>query len=464
MSALSQSAQATLTALRDKRASVGVVGLGYVGLPLLMCFHQAGLRVVGFDIDATKCDKLRRGENYLPHLGEDLCRPLATGEGASRFITGTDPAILAACDAIVLCVPTPLGGHAEPDLSYVEQTGRLVGNVAREGCLVVLESTSYPGTTREVLLPALLRGARDRSLHNVDNDSPFLLAFSPEREDPGNATHTTRTIPKLVGGRSDVSQQAALLLYAMAVQQVVPVETMEIAEAAKVFENVFRAVNIALVNELKLILEPMGIDVWQVIAAASTKPFGFMPFYPGPGLGGHCIPIDPFYLAWKARQFKVPARFIELAGEINTAMPSHVVQRTMLALNDQGKSVRGAKILVLGLAYKPDIADVRESPSFEIIERLEDLGAVVHYCDPHVPKTWAMRKHDLGLESVQLTPQVVRDMDAVLISTAHRSFDYALLAREAKLIIDTRNAMRRASEAPDTGFDAGLLRGKLVLV
>jgi UDP-N-acetyl-D-glucosamine dehydrogenase len=459
MSELHPLTSQTLKKLQDKGAVVGVVGLGYVGLPLLMCFHQAGLKVVGFDIDASKCEKLARGENYLPHLGSDLCKGLTTQEGAARFTAGTDPKILQGCDAIVLCVPTPLGQHTEPDLSYVEQTGRMVGGVARAGALVALESTSYPGTTREVLLPALLEGAKGRGLVDVDNDCPFLLAFSPEREDPGNPNHTTRTIPKLVGGRSAVSLQAALALYSMAVQTVVPVETMEIAEAAKVFENVFRAVNIALVNELKLILEPMGIDVWQVIAAASTKPFGFMPFFPGPGLGGHCIPIDPFYLAWKARQFKVPARFIELAGEINTAMPSHVVQRTMLALNDQGKAVRGAKILVLGLAYKPDIADVRESPSFEIIERLEDLGAEVLYSDPHVPKTWAMRKHDLGMESVDLRAEVVRGMDAVLISTAHQAFDYGLLAREAKLIIDTRNAMRKAA-----GVDQALLKGKLILV
>ena len=420
--------------LERRRATVGVIGLGYVGLPLLVCLHEAGHRVVGFDVDASKPEMLRRGENYLPHLGAGLCRGLA---GSDRFEATTDERALAGVDAVVICVPTPLGAHHEPDLSYVHKTGEMLGRVGVREKLVVLESTSYPGTTRDELLAAMVRGAGGPLVSGVD----VAVAFSPEREDPGRTTHTTRTIPKLVGGLEGVSTALAARLYAGAIDTVIPVGSAEVAEAAKVFENVFRSVNIALVNELKLILEPMGIDVWEVIAAASTKPFGFMAFWPGPGLGGHCIPIDPFYLAWKAREAGVAARFIELAGEINHAMPGHVVARVSRALNDVARAVRGSRVLVLGLAYKPDISDVRESPSFELIEGLSELGAVVSYCDPHVPRTWRMRRHDLQMVGVELTREELERADCVLISTAHSVFDYGLVARHARLVVDTRNAM-----------------------
>lgn len=434
------------TKLQTRRATIAVIGLGYVGLPLLAALHDAGHTVLGFDIDPRKPELLRRGEHYLPHLGPDLARGFA---GSSRFDATTDPAALAKADAIIVCVPTPLGPHGEPDLSYVTNTGEMIGRYAHPPAagpvLVVLESTSYPGTTRDDLLPAILRASPETRTPGEN----LFVAFSPERENPGSTTHTTRTIPKLVGGLDDASRELAAALYDGAIERVIPVRTAEIAEAAKVFENIFRAVNIALANEMKTILDAMGINVWEVIDAAATKPFGFMPFYPGPGLGGHCIPIDPFYLAWKAREVRAPARFIELAGEINTAMPHYVVERTARALSDRGIATRNARILVLGLAYKPDIADVRESPSFELMELLMDRGAHVDYSDPFVPRTWKMRKYDLNKASIELSPAAIASYDAVLISTNHHAFDYAMLAAHAKLIIDTRNAM--ASHAAALG-------------
>ncbi|MDP1662662.1 MAG: nucleotide sugar dehydrogenase [Phycisphaerales bacterium] len=413
--------------------SVGIIGLGYVGLPLLMCFHEAGVSTVGFDIDPKKPDALAIGENYLPHLGVDLCKPLV---GSGRFKGTTDETDLQGCDALIVCVPTPLGKHSEPDLSFVRKTGEMIGRICRPGQLIILESTSYPGTTREVFLPAI----RSQPAGAAAADT-LLVAFSPERENPGDKEHTTRNIPKLIGGLTPEATRQSAALYSIAIERVITVASAEVAEAAKVFENVFRSVNIALVNELKLILEPMGINVWDVIAAAGTKPFGFMSFAPGPGLGGHCIPIDPYYLAWKAREFKVAARFIELAGEINTAMPARVVQRVVHALNQRGRSVKGSRILVLGLAYKPDIADDRESPSFELIDRLEELGASVDYTDPYIAHAKPGRKHNLGKSSVALTAGTVRGYDALLISTNHTAFDYAMIAAEASLVVDTRNAM-----------------------
>lgn len=416
----------------DKTANVGVVGLGYVGLPLLIAFHNAGYRTVGFDTDPVKVQALRDGRCYLPHLGVDVCKPLAT---SNRFTPTSSEKDLQACDAVVVCVPTPLGKHQEPDLSYVRSTGEMIGRICRPGQLVVLESTSYPGTTREVFLPAIERTAGDNAAH-------LLVGFSPERENPGDERHSTLNIPKLVGGLTPQARDAAVALYSGAIQKVIPVSSAEVAEAAKVFENLFRAVNIALVNELKTILEPMGLDVWEVIAAASSKPFGFMPFYPGPGLGGHCIPIDPFYLAWKAKEFHASARFVELAGQVNTAMPRWVIDRCVAAFNERGRAVNGSKVLVLGLAYKPDIADDRESPSFELIRMLEELGAQVDYSDPHIPSAKPGRKHDLGKRSVPITAESLRGYDMVLISTNHKAFDYPLIAKEAKLVVDTRNAMR----------------------
>jgi UDP-N-acetyl-D-glucosamine dehydrogenase len=414
---------------------VGVVGLGYVGLPLARAFVDAGRRVIGFDIDPAKPAALMRGESYLRHLGPDFARGL-TARGL--FEATTDFSRLGEPDAVLICVPTPLGAHLEPDLSYVRATGEAVARTLRPGQLVVLESTTYPGTTRGVLMPILERSGVKCG------PGGFGLAFSPEREDPGRTDWTTARIPKLVGGIDGPSLDAAAALYGAAFASVVRCSSCEVAEAAKILENTYRAVNIALVNELKVLFTAMGIDVWEVIEAARTKPFGFQAFYPGPGLGGHCIPIDPFYLTWKAREVGLPTRFIELAGEINHRMPEYVVSRLALALNDRSRAVRGSRVLVLGLAYKPDIDDVRESPSFELIEKLRDLGAEVDYHDPHVPRTHQMRRYDLRMESVPLTPASLASYDAVIVSTAHRATDWAMVAKHSKLVIDTRNALRGA--------------------
>jgi UDP-N-acetyl-D-glucosamine dehydrogenase len=339
-------------------------------------------------------------------------------------------------------VPTPLGPHLEPDLSYVERTADDIAKTLRKGQLVCLESTTYPRTTREIMLPRFeARGLKC----GVD----YYVAYSPEREDPGRKDLNTQTIPKLVGGIDAISGELALALYRKAIKQVIPVSSAEVAEAAKLLENIYRAVNIALVNEMKVVLQAMGIDVWEVIAAASTKPFGFQAFYPGPGLGGHCIPIDPFYLTWKAREVGHTTRFIELAGEVNRSMPEYVVQRTSLALNERSKAVKGAKILILGLAYKPDVDDVRESPSFELIEKLEHLGAEVDYHDPHVPATHKMRHHDLQMKSIELSPQALKGYDCVLIATHHAAYDWQQVADNAVLIVDTRNALRRVTGRRD---------------
>ena len=421
-----------LARIADNTVRVGVIGLGYVGLPLLRAFHDAGLRVTGFDVDPKKIESLRRGENYLEHLGDDFVRPmLASG----RFEATADFQKLADADAIISCVPTPLGPHLEPDLSYVEHTADDIARTLRQGHLVVLESTTYPGTTREVMLPRFTaRGLKC----GVD----FFLAYSPEREDPGRKDTSTRSIPKLVGGIDAVSGQVATALYKKAIREVISVSSAEVAESAKLLENIYRAVNIALVNEMKIVLSAMGIDVWEVIAAAASKPFGFQAFWPGPGLGGHCIPIDPFYLTWKAREAGLTTRFIELAGDINREMPEYVVRRTVLALNDRCKSVKGSRVLVLGLAYKPDIDDVRESPSFELIEKLQALGAQVDYNDPHVPHTHRMRQHNLHMASVELTPAMLKSYDCVLVATHHIVYDWQMIADHAALIVDSRGAMR----------------------
>jgi len=418
--------------IQDGSAIIGVIGLGYVGLPLLHAFHSAGFRVIGFDVDPKKIDALRRGENYLKHLGPTMVKEMVT---AGRFEVTDDFARLAEPDVIISCVPTPLGSHLEPDLSYVEKTAEDIARTLRKGQLVVLESTTYPRTTREIMLPKFeARGLKC----GVD----FFLAYSPEREDPGRKDMNTQTIPKLVGGIDPPSTEVATALYRRAIKQVIPVSSAEVAESAKLLENIYRAVNIALVNEMKVLLDAMGIDVWEVIEAAKTKPFGFQAFYPGPGLGGHCIPIDPFYLTWKAREVGLPTRFIELAGEINRMMPDYVVRRLSLAMNEHGKALKGSKILVLGLAYKPDVDDVRESPSFELIEKLEELGAAVDYNDPHVPATHKMRHHDLHMKSVELSPQKIASYDCVLIATHHQAYDWQQIADNAKLIVDTRNATR----------------------
>jgi len=423
------------TRLTDKTAVIGIVGLGYVGLPLARAVHTAGYRVCGFDVDAAKVRSLEAGENYLQHLGQELTQTLADSD---RFEPTTDPARLADADVILLCVPTPLGPHREPDLSFVLESTRMVAGVLRRGQLVVLESTTYPGTTRDEMLPILEETG-------LKCGADFFLAYSPEREDPGREGTTTATIPKLVGGVDEVSGDLAMDLYGRVVEQAHRVPTAEIAEAAKLLENIYRAVNIAMVNELKVVLGEMDIDIWEVIDAASTKPFGFQPFFPGPGLGGHCIPIDPFYLSWKAKEIGLATRFIELAGEVNAQMPGHVISRVVTALNDDGKALRGAKVLVLGIAYKPDVDDIRESPAAEIIELLVAAGADVAYHDPLVPVFPKMRKHDIDLTSSPLTDETLEPQDCVLIVTDHTAVDYDLVGRSAGLIVDSRNAMARAS-------------------
>lgn len=419
--------------IENNTASIGVIGLGYVGLPLLRAFFQAGFPVLGFDIDQSKIDSLKGGRNYLKHLGEDFVKEMSQ---SSRFSATADFSRLVEADVVISCVPTPLGAHLEPDLSFVERSADAIAKTLRKGQMIVLESSTYPRTTREVMLPRF-------EAKGLKCGEDFYLAYSPEREDPGRKDHNTQTIPKLVGGIDPVSGELATNLYRKAIKQVIPVSTAEVAEAAKILENVYRAVNIALVNEMKTVLTAMGIDVWEVIAAASSKPFGFQAFYPGPGLGGHCIPIDPYYLTWKAREVGLPTRFIELAGEVNRSMPDYVVSRVALALNDRGKAVKGARVLVLGLAYKPDVDDVRESPSFELIEKLEHLGAHADYNDPHVPKTHRMRRHDLQMTSVPLNSQTLSDYDCVLIATNHSAYDWQMIAEHAKLVVDTRGVMRQ---------------------
>jgi UDP-N-acetyl-D-glucosamine dehydrogenase len=420
-----------LAKIDSRAARVGVIGLGYVGLPLVLLFEESGFHVTGFDVDPEKVRRLTAGESYIRHIGpERVARAFCDGKAEATI----DFALLRDCDAVLICVPTPLGVHREPDLSFIRMTGESVAEHLRAGQLIVLESTTYPGTTREILLPRL-------EAVGLKCGTDFFLAFSPEREDPGNERFNTKTIPKVVGGMDEASRRAAVALYSGAIDHVVPVSSAEVAESAKLLENIFRSVNIALVNELKVVFDRMGIDVWEVIEAAKTKPFGFMPFYPGPGLGGHCIPLDPFYLSWKAAESGSWARFIELAGEINSSMPHWVIEKTAAALNDSSRSIRGSKILVLGLSYKADIDDDRESPSFEIIEMLQERGAEVQYCDPHIPVARKGRKHDLGLESVECTPNEFARYDAIVLSTAHSAFKDPALYRDAKIVVDTRNAV-----------------------
>lgn len=419
-------------------AKVGVIGLGYVGLPLAHALHQGGLPVLGFDIDQRKIDAIAAGQNYLQHLGDDL---VTTLRDSARFEATTDFGRLGEADVIIVCVPTPLGRHWEPDISYIITTAEAIGKTLRAGQLVILESTTYPRTTRDDMMPAIMKAAGDRA-KSLEIGRDIFGAFSPEREDPGRKSHSTSTIPKLVGGLDDASTELAAAVYRKGVTTVVPVSTAEIAESAKLLENIFRAVNIALVNEMKTVLDAMGIDVWEVVRAAATKPFGYMPFYPGPGLGGHCIPIDPFYLTWKAREYGRVTRFIELAGEVNTSMPHYVVDRVANAMNDQSKAMKGSRVLVVGLAYKADIDDVRESPSFELIELCRDRGAEVDYYDPFVAETRAVRKYDLRLASVKWDAATIASYDCVLISTAHSGVDYSVVAKHAKLCVDTRDAMR----------------------
>ena len=420
---------------------VAVIGLGYVGLPLSLQFACSGVSVIGLDIDQEKVNALNSGHSYIKHVPAER---IAEQVAELRLTASTDFSRIQEVDAAIICVPTPLNKNREPDISFILQTGRAIAPHLRPGTLVVLESTTYPGTTDEDLRAVLETGS------GLKAGQDFYLAFSPEREDPANPASKVGEVPKLVGGLTSACLEKAVQIYGRAIKTVVPVSSCRVAEAAKLLENIFRSVNIALVNELKLVYGAMGIDIWEVIEAAKTKPFGFMAFYPGPGLGGHCIPIDPFYLTWKAREFERTTRFIELAGEINTSMPVHVVERVGEALNSSRKPLNGSRVLVLGLAYKPNVDDERESPSYRIMELLSQRGADVAYYDPHVPIIRPTREHPhwAGTKSVVWERGTVAGFDAVVIATAHASVDYQQLADWAQCIVDTRNAMVAVRVAP----------------
>jgi UDP-N-acetyl-D-glucosamine dehydrogenase len=423
---------ALLDKIKNRKAVVGVIGLGYVGLPLLIEFGRAGFKVVGFDIDETKIKNINKGKSYIKHIPAEGILEIAA---AGKLKVTSDFSLLKEVDCVVICVPTPLTKYHEPDLSYVLRTTEMVAKYMKKGQLIVLESTTYPGTTDEEMRSILeakgMKAGRD-----------FHLAFSPEREDPNNKNYSTRTIPKIVGGYTPVCLQVADALYSTVVVKTVPVSSTRVAEAAKLLENIYRAVNIALVNELKVLFDRMGIDVCEVIDAAKTKPFGFQAFYPGPGLGGHCIPIDPFYLTWKAREYDFHTKFIELAGEINTSMPYYVVDKIAYSLNEMGKSLKSSRILVLGVAYKKDVDDTRESPSLKLIDLLGKTGAVVDYNDPYIPKMPKMRKYDFKMESVPLTAKNLKQYDCAVISTDHSCYDYKLIVKNSALVVDTRNATK----------------------
>jgi len=416
--------------IKDKRVKVGILGLGYVGLPLVREFCSGGFKVIGFDIDEKKVKILNSGRSIIKHIPDKQIKRIVKNR---QFEATTNMARLKKVDAIIVCVPTPLTVNREPDMQFIIKSSKTISKNIRTGQLIVFESTTYPGTTRELVRPIL-----EKSGLKAGKD--FHLAYSPEREDPGNKNFTTRTIPKVVGGLTKKCRDTACELYNTVIEKLVPVSSLETAEATKIVENVYRCINIAMVNELKMVFDKMGIDVWEVINAAKTKPFGFNAFYPGPGLGGHCIPIDPFYLTWKARQYGMPTRFIELAGEINANMPSYVISKTMEALNKHKKSLNGSKVLVLGLAYKKDIDDLRESPSIELIELLKEKGALVDYNDPYIRRTHKQRQHDLKMVSKKLTAKALSGYDVVLISTDHSSYDYDWIVENSQLVVDTRNA------------------------
>lgn len=423
--------QALVSKLESKAAVIGIVGLGYVGLPLMLSYNAIGYSVLGIDIDSFKVDELNNGRSYIEHISGDAIAE-ATGSG---FEATTDFSRSTECDALILCVPTPLNKYREPDISFVTDTTDSLVPYLREGQVVSLESTTYPGTTEEELLPRVEKNGLKVG------DSIFLV-YSPEREDPGNPNFETRTIPKVVGGHTSKCLEVGEALYGHAIDQVVSVSSTQAAELTKLLENIHRAVNIGLVNEMKIVADKMGIDIFEVVDAAATKPFGFTPYYPGPGLGGHCIPIDPFYLTWKAREYGLHTRFIELAGEVNTAMPQWVVTKLMDGLNEQGKPLKGSRLLVLGIAYKKNVDDMRESPSVEVMELLEGKGALVEYSDPHVASFPEMREHNFDLDSVTLTAESLNGFDAVILATDHDAFDYDLIAKHSALLIDTRGKFR----------------------
>lgn len=421
-----------LEKIKNRSARVGVIGLGYVGLPLTIQIVKAGFVSVGFDVDLEKIKALEEGKTYIKHIPDEEIGVLKKSD---HFKATTNFSLLKQVDCIIICLPTPLGKHHEPDLSYVLNMTRIIAKDLKKGQLIVLESTTYPGTTdedmRAILESTGLKAGRD-----------FYLAFSPEREDPNNEQYTTSTIPKIVGGYSKNCLKVADALYSAVVSKTVPVSSTKVAEAAKLLENIYRAVNIALVNELKILFDRMGIDIYEVIEAAKTKPFGFQAFYPGPGLGGHCIPIDPFYLTWKAREYDFHTKFIELAGETNNYMPYYVVEKVSGALNERGKTVSASKVLILGLAYKKDIDDTRESPSLKIVELLVEKGCHVDYNDPYIPQTKKMRKYDLKKTSVPLSRNMLKKYDCVVIATDHSCYDYDFIVKNASLVVDTRNAVK----------------------
>ncbi len=426
-----------LKKIDNTEALIGVVGLGYVGLPLIDAFLNANFRTLGFDVDESKVESLNAGKSYIKHLSSDRIQQWCESK---QFAATTDLSRLGEADVIIICVPTPLNDSRDPDLSYVCGTGESIAATLRPGQLIILESTTYPTTTRQVLLPIL-------ESSGLKSGEDFFLAYSPEREDPGNPVYSAAQIPKVVGGIDEPSLKLASALYSHAVVEIIPVSTTEIAEAAKILENTYRAVNIALVNELKILFDRLGIDVWEVVDAAKTKPFGFQAFYPGPGLGGHCIPIDPFYLTWLARRHGLSTRFIELAGEVNSRMPEYVIQRLSEFLNDAGKPIRDSKICLLGAAYKKDVDDPRESPSFVLMELLLQWGASLTYNDPYIPELPKMRHHDLpAMESQELTAEFLASQDCVLIATNHSAYDFDFIVKHAQMVLDTRNSTKDVSE------------------
>jgi UDP-N-acetyl-D-glucosamine dehydrogenase len=424
---------AVVEKFKSRQALIGIVGLGYVGLPLMLRYNAIGFNVLGIDIDQSKVDKLNRGESYIEHIsGASIGKARQTGfEATVDFARASD------CDALILCVPTPLNKYREPDMSFVIDTTDALKPHLRAGQVVSLESTTYPGTTEEELLPRVQEGGL------VVGENIYLV-YSPEREDPGNPNFETRTIPKVIGGHTRACLEVGVALYEQAIDKVVPVTSTKAAEMTKLLENIHRAVNIGLVNEMKIVADRMGIDIYEVVDAAATKPFGFTPYYPGPGLGGHCIPIDPFYLTWKAREYGLNTRFIELSGEVNQAMPGYVLGKLMDGLNDCGKALKGSRILVLGIAYKKNVDDMRESPSVEIMELIEAKGGIVAYSDPHVPVFPKMREHHFDLSSEQLTAENLASFDAVVLATDHDKFDYQLIQAHAQLVVDSRGKYRTA--------------------
>lgn len=427
--------QTSIQKFKQKEALIGVVGLGYVGLPLMLRYNSIGFRVLGIDIDESKVSKLNAGESYIEHIPADKI----AAAGQSGFEATTDFSRVSECDALILCVPTPLNKYREPDMSFVINTTDALKPYLREGQIVSLESTTYPGTTEEELLPRVQEGGL------VVGENIFLV-YSPEREDPGNPDFETRTIPKVIGGHTPTCLEVGLALYEQAIDRVVPVSSTKAAEMTKLLENIHRAVNIGLVNEMKVVADRMGIDIFEVVDAAATKPFGFTAYYPGPGLGGHCIPIDPFYLTWKAREYGLHTRFIELSGEVNRAMPEYVLSKLIDGLNESGKSLKGSRILVLGIAYKKNVDDMRESPSVEVMELIEAKGGVVAYSDPHVPVFPKMREHNFQLSSEAMTADNIASFDAVVLATDHDKFDYELIKQHARLVIDSRGKYRAPAE------------------